>query len=256
MQFYTLRKQLMPNKMLILASTETEYEYEASLSEQHTGSLLSAALAVQRNVFLSVTWHYLRGQRSHSKPPSGVRSCWCALQEIWLNMSRARTVKGWTVYGYKSSLMISDAADTEHRVYPSPHPSPQQLGSSAGIIILPGHALILPTSASDLSLLTPEINLFWISQENIVDEQLISSRRALSRACLIYTLRVVSSWNWRRMEWKIKFSYFPHKISHLIHLTGPEFRPKHTLQLFCLSWWIKSHLRRQTRTCCCVTGQW
>lgn len=140
----------MPNKMLILASTETEYEYEASLSEQHTGSLLSAVLAMlcSENVFfLSVTWHYLWAQRSHSKPPSGVRSCWCALQEIWLNMSRARAVKGWTVYGYKSSLMISDAADTEHRVYPSPHPSPQQRCSSAGIIILPGHALILPTSA-------------------------------------------------------------------------------------------------------------
>lgn len=56
-------------------------------------------------------------------------------------MSWARTVKGWTVYDLKYSLMISDPADTEHRVCPSP----QRCCSSARLIILPGHALILPT---------------------------------------------------------------------------------------------------------------
>lgn len=102
-------------------------------------------------------------------------------------MSRARTVKGWTVYDYKSSLMISDAADAQHRVYPSP----QRCCSSAGLIILPGHALISPTSAQ-ISHFSLQKSICSEFQENIVDEQLISSRRALGRACLIYMLRVVS----------------------------------------------------------------
>lgn len=56
----------MPSKTLILASTETEYEYEASLSRQHTESLLSAAFAKlcsEKSLFffffLPVTLHYL-----------------------------------------------------------------------------------------------------------------------------------------------------------------------------------------------------
>lgn len=104
---------------------------------------------------------------------------------------------------YKSSLMISVVSSTF---------------CSAVLQFYRAHYSSRPCSdfthlCSDLSLLTPEINLFWISRENIADEQLISSRHARSCACLIYMLWGFTGWNWRRMEGKIRFCYLPRVLS-------------------------------------------
>lgn len=171
--------------------------------------MLHEQSSLQRNVFfLPVTLHHLWGQRSWRNPLRGDKLLICSLGALIEYVQSKNCQRMGSIW---LQVLLNDIRRRRHG-------AKSAFFSSAMLQFCWAHYSSGPCSdfthlCSDLSLLTPEINLFWISQENIVDEQLISSRRALSRACLMYTLRVVSGWNWRRMERKIRFCYFPHKIS-------------------------------------------
>lgn len=144
MQFYTLHKQRRVDAQQN-AHIGLNWDWRWTWSKSQRASLPSAALAKlcseKHLLFTSNSTLPVRPEVAGPTPPfRGEKLLMCSLGD--LTMSRARTVKGWTVLN-KSSLMVSDAADAEHRV----HPSPQWCCSSAGLIILTGHALILPTSA-------------------------------------------------------------------------------------------------------------